>query len=205
MRYAKVDVEPLLDVEGGLEKVGPNGLPVRTTLERHTFEGDQEISDSQAKWMQTQEDGTKMEVQPLERTASVDIREERSLEEVTLDAKASYGTTIPRESVSKYATDSVYSMWADEGWALRLAEYLEKQKLAALFPFTFGRGFKIYTCTAYPIRMGSKVYLLVHFNTGEILLRHPLDAGPATAEEPQKRVILVAPRLRKKTTTGTAS
>ena len=42
------------------------------------------------------------------------------------------------------------------------------------------------------------MYLLVHMNTGEILLRHPLNAGPTVQEQPEKRVVLVAPKLKRK-------
>ena len=207
IRYGKVEVEPLLDVEGQLEKVGPKGQPIRGAWEKHFYEGEEEITENEIRHLQVQEDGTKIEVSPLDRTGVIEVQDARAIEECTVDGEKSFGTTITREDVNKYATDSVYSIWGDDVWdeasLLRLAEeVLEKQKLALFFPFTFGRGFKIYTATAVPVRVNGDLYLMLLMNTGEMKLKHALRRAVEVKEE--RRVVLVAPRLRAKKPTGVA-
>lgn len=204
IRYGKAEVEPLLDVEGQLEKVGPKGLPVKANWEKHFFEGDEEISEDGIRFLQTQEDGSKLEVSPLDRTDTIEIQEGRPLEECTLDGEKALGTTVPREDVDKYAPESTYEIWADQSWGLlRLSEYLEKQKLAAFFPFTFGRGFKIYTVTVYPIRFNGDLYLLMVMTAGEKKLKHPIRRAEGVVKE-EKKLILVAPKLKAKKAAGVA-
>jgi hypothetical protein len=110
IRYAKAESEPLIDLEGQLEKVGPRGLPVISKWEKHYYEGEQggemvEITENEIRYLQTQEDGSKVEVSPLQRVDTIDVQEGRTIEEVTLDGKMSYGTTITRENVDRFTPE----------------------------------------------------------------------------------------------------
>jgi hypothetical protein len=164
--------------------------------ERKVFEGDQEISERDIRYFQkTPEGEVEVEVEPLDRTTELEIQEQRSLEETTLDGSKSLGTTIPIEQREGYVAESTYEMWGDTA-LLRLAEYLEKERLAMIFPFSFGRGFKIYTAVAYPLREDGNLYLIMALNTGRRILKHPLKATPAA--EVKAKPILPKPILKKR-------
>lgn len=200
-RYGKVATEALLDVEGQLEKVGPKGLPVTSKWEKHFYEGTDEISEDVIRFLQTQEDGTKLEVSPLERTDTIEVQEGRAMEECTIDGDLGLGTVIPREDVDKYAPESTYEIWGDDWGLLRLAEYLEKHRLALFFPYTFGRGFKIHEVTVYPIRYNGDLYLVMVMNSGQKRLKHAIKTLEAAPRE-ERKVILVAPKLKARKPAG---
>lgn len=191
-RYKKVDVEPLIDLEGEIEKVGPRGKPVKGSMEWHWYEGEDkvEISEKDIKYVQKMPDGSVVEVEPLQRVNEVHV-EEKPIEEITIDGQTAIGTLVPRHMVENFAPESTYEVW---GNLLRLAEYLEKNNLAIMFPWTFGRGFKITTALMYPVRVGEKVYMVMVLATGIKKFSKPL----VGQTEEIKKPTIAKPLLKKK-------
>lgn len=169
-RYKKVEVEPILDLEGEIMKVGRKGLPVKTKVEWKYYEGDEEISEKDIRFVQKMPDGSVVEVEPLSRIDSVEIRD-MPMDNVVIDDNKSYGTFVPRHIIDNFAQESTYEVW---GNLVKLAEYLEKHNLAIMFPFTFGRGFKITTALIYPVRIGNNLHLIMVLSSGVRKLSKPL-------------------------------
>ena len=193
-RYRKVEAEPLIDLEGEIEKIGPRGKPVKGTMEWHWYEGEgeerMEVQEKDVKYVQRMPDGSTVEIEQLQRVNEVELKD-RPMDEITLDGQKTYGTLIPRHMVENFAPESTYEVW---GNILKLAEYLEKNNLAVVFPWTFGRGFKITTALMYPIRVGDKVHMVMVLATGIRKLSKPL-IGQA---EEVKKPLIAKPLLKKK-------
>lgn len=200
IRYGKVDVEPLIDVEGEILKVGPNGQPVESHWKKVHYENGQEITEEQIRKVQKVDDQL-VDVVDLPRTQTISISEQRPIEECTLDENdptVSLGTCIPVEDINKYVAESMNEVWAEDSFGvLRLAEYLEKERLALFFPYCYGRGLKIYTVTGYPFRVEAKLFLLMRMNIGQMILRHPIQVQQGQPQE-TKRLVLATPRLVRK-------
>lgn len=146
VRHKEIEVEPLLDLETGIQRVGPNGQPIVSHREDHYYELNKEIVKEEIKYVQMI-DGKQETVAKLSMTNVLDILEGRPFEECTIvdesdEVHKSLGTTIPREDVSRYAPEAIHAMWPkddSQAWGLyQLAEYLEKQRIALFFPYTHG-------------------------------------------------------------------
>ena len=214
VRHKEIEVEPLLDLESGIQKVGPNGKPVISRREDHYYEElNKEILKEEIRYVQMI-DGKQETVAKLSMTNTIDITEGRPLEECTIvdeseEVHKSLGTTIPIEDVSRYAPEAIHAAWPKDdtqAWSLyKLAEYLEKNRIALFFPYTHGNGFRIHSTTVYPIRFDGQLYLVWSNNKGEMLFKYPLRANEAMETAPERKVAMLAtPRLRpaKKTSKG---
>lgn len=144
-KYAKIEAQPLIDLEAGIQKLGPTGKSVESHWEKHFYEAGVEIQESQIKAMQLNpETGQMEEVGDLPRTESIDVGQ-RQFEDCTLDEsnmKNSLGCLIPRDWVEKFEAENTNTMWGKGHFDkpfIQLAEYLETQKCAAFFPYTFGK------------------------------------------------------------------
>ena len=147
VRHKEIEVEPLLDLESGIQRVGPNGSPIVSHREDHYYELDKEIVKEEIRYIQMI-DGRQEVVGKLSMTNTLDILEGRPLEECTLldesdKVHKALGTTIPREDVSRYAPEAIHAVWPKDdtqAWGIyQLAEYLEKQRIALFFPYTHGK------------------------------------------------------------------
>ncbi len=74
------------------------------------------------------------------------------------------------------------------------AEVLERDKLAAAFPWTFGRGLKVNTAFVYPIRDGDKLFLVEVLSNGIKELNKALSGETVEVKTP----ILNKPVLKRK-------
>jgi hypothetical protein len=213
VRHKEIEVEPLLDLESGIQKVGPNGEQVVSRREDHYYELNKEIVKEEIRYVQMI-DGKQEPVAKLSMTNVLDITEGRPFDECTLvdeseEVHKSLGTTIPIEDVSRYAPEAIHAAWPKDdtqAWSLyKLAEYLEKNRIALFFPYSHGNGFKIHSTTVYPIRFDGQLYLVWSNNRGEMLFKYPLRANEAMETAPERKVAMLAtPRLRpaKKTSKG---
>ena len=200
LRYAKVEAEPLIDLESEVKKLNRETLrPVKEKWSKTVVEIDESgqerpIDETLIGYFQ-EIDGQLTEVSKLERTNEVEVNEED--QNCTIEDKKAYGTTIPISQVLEYVTESTYEVWGEDSTAKMLAEVLEKEGVALLFPFTFGAGFKIYTATLYPIRIDGNLHLIMNLNTGRRILKHPLTAAAAAVAKKPKP-ILAKPKLKVK-------
>lgn len=199
--FHEADVDRLLELEGQVVKVGPNGHPVETRRPYVNLEDGVEIQSSQVVKKLRYEDGTEDPYADLPKTKTFDIDEKRQISECNLraeDPTVTYGTVIPREDVEKYAVEKVHEEWEKSPSGYRkLVDYLEQNRLALLYPYCFGRGRNLYTVIAYPVRIESKLYVLKKFCTGQILYKHPIEA-PANAAQSTTKVVMPALRIRNK-------
>lgn len=179
--FHEAPVEPLLELEGRVVKLGPNGHEIETRRPYVNLEDGVEIKGEEIKKVLRYEDGSEDPFFNLPKTKVFRIVENRPISECTLDAKdptVSYGTVIPQEEVEKYAVAKVGDEWEDKPAGYHgLAKYLEERGLALLYPYSFGNGRAVYTVLVYPVRIEGKLYVVKKYCTGQIVYRHPLEVA----------------------------
>ena len=197
--FHEASTEKLIELEGRPLQLGPKGAEVEVRRPYQYFENGVPILASQIQKFLEYDNGERDPYADLPKTKTFDINEKRDIAECTLDPNdptRSYGTVVPRESIDKYAVEKVHDEWEGVPAGYKaLAEHLEKEKTAMLYPYSFGRGRKVTTVIAYPVRMDSKLYMLKRFCTGQLIFRHPLEA-PADAQKETTTVAIPALRIR---------
>ncbi len=203
-RYSKADADAVFKVDG-VGKVGPNGFPVRYSRgEWKTFEqtpdGEVEITNDQVRYLQTV-DGQQVEVDAFDATKTWDIKEDRPVEECTLDGPVALGTVIPRDRADQFGPDKedgskLYEVWG-EG-LLALADKLEREKLALYFPHVFRRGMTIHLSVASVVRFDSTTYFTMRTYAGPVILKKALQQGVTQVQETTRKPMLIKPSIRKR-------
>jgi len=212
VRFGPLKVEKLLDMEGELVKRGPHGGEVRKTWKETWYEkvdgAETEIPSSAVGYYQ----GEQL-VPKFSKTNVIEVDETRQVDECTLDSEGTHAsgdhkgepyymnkslaTLIPREGTDKYLPEDMDVLWTDSVTNLmQVVNYLEKNRLSILAPFSHGNGRRIITTTISPIRRNGQLYLVMVLSSGEILWSHPLEATSQPVEE--KRMVIAPPVLFKK-------
>lgn len=172
VRYKKILGKPLIEIEGEKQRVGPNGRAVRSEQKDAYFELDADgktwvpITEDQMKYIQHLPDGTVMEIEKLHRIEKLVI-DDRNVEEATIDDSITYGALVPKFMKSNFVEQDTYQLW---GNVLPLYNYLEKNQYSVLYPWTFGRGFKITTAFLTTLRLGENrmfMPMILHTGIGE--------------------------------------
>lgn len=163
-----------------------------------------EISPDTIKYQQDV-DGVTQEVDPFEATKVWDIKEDRPLDQCTLDGPIALGSVIPREKMDEFGPDkdsgsSLYKVWGDDQALVALAEHLEKERIALYYPHVFRKGLTIHLACATIVRFNNTIYMIMKTFGGPVKLDRPL-RGIAVAV-PVSKPVLVKPIIRSKKPTG---
>lgn len=115
VRYKKIDVKPMFEIEGDLFKVGPNGWPVILGREETKYfevgpDGTKtEIREGDVKKVQKMSDGTMQIIDNFDRIEEVKIDDTKNLDEIIFEGPISYGTVVPRYTVDRWNQTDTYA------------------------------------------------------------------------------------------------